>query len=392
MLKPLMKRAGKQEREFQVLLGLVEYYIRTGKPVSSNTLKDAGFENLSSATIRNYFCHLEEKGFLAQAHSSGGRTPTSLALKSYANHYFDEQSQDFACPELEQLRHFDSREIASYLQMAADQLSQLTQCAVFLSAPRFDHDFITDIKLIALDAYRCLCIIITDFGLIQTEILQVPSKLSNFATKRMESYFQWRLKGIKPQESLASDEEILAKTLYNELILRYIVGYSTFVEEDIYRTGFSRLLIYPECQDASVLANGLSLFEDVKSMRLLLRESKALKILKCWIGEDLARYTNASSNYAALVIPYSINHHPVGAVGILGPVRLPYRILFKQLQTFATYISETLTRMIHKFKIDFRQPESGKVYLSKEDKKCLGQSRLVLLEDQRDNILKSEEE
>ena len=63
------KRKQRAEREREVLLGLVELYLLTGKPVGSNTLKENGFENISSATIRNYFASLEKEGYLMQQHS-----------------------------------------------------------------------------------------------------------------------------------------------------------------------------------------------------------------------------------------------------------------------------------------------------------------------------------
>lgn len=381
-----VKRIGKQEREHKVLLGLVEYYIETGKPVGSNTLKEAGFEDLSSATIRNYFSHLEEKGFLTQSHSSGGRIPTNQALRTYAEHIFAHNCfEEENSSNLPHLNQFESREIALFLQNATEYLSQVTNYATFLSAPRFDHDFVVDMKLLLLDAFRCLCVLITDFGVIQTEVIQLPAKLSSFAIKRIESYFNWRLKGIQPSENLNKEEESIAQSLYNELLLRFIVSYSNFADEDIYRTGFSRLLHYPEFKDAHILSSSLSLFEDVQSMRFLLKKTTEEQKLKFWIGDDLAFFTqNNNPNCSVLTIPYCINNKPVGAVGILGPTRMPYQKLFNILNQFAKGVSKTLTRNIYKFKISFRQPEAGKVYLHKEEQKFIGQSRLILLEDQRD--------
>ena len=81
------KKTGKTVRERKVLFGLVEHYIKTGKPVGSHALKEAGFEELSSATIRNYFANLEEEGFLNQQHSSGGRIPTNRAYRLYAQEF-----------------------------------------------------------------------------------------------------------------------------------------------------------------------------------------------------------------------------------------------------------------------------------------------------------------
>lgn len=377
-----IRRIGKQDRERKVLLGLVDYYIQTGKPVGSNTLKEAGFGDLSSATIRNYFANLEEAGYLTQSHSSGGRVPTYLAYRMYAQTCLEQDNVAVKGDQFQSLRQFDSREIAVLLQEAAELLSKVSQCAVFLSAPRFDHDFIIDIKLVALDAFRCLCVLVTDFGVVQTEILHLHEKLSSFAIKRIESYFHWRLTGIGQPENLEPEEEAIGKTFYNELMLRYIVGYSNFVNEDIYRTGFSNLLTYSDFQDTRLLASGLSLFENVHSMRLLLKECMALDRLKFWIGDDLNHYA-PQSNCSIIAIPYYIKPTSVGAVGLLGPARLPYRTLFSTLRLFSECVSETLTRNIYKFKISFRQPETGKLYLQKEEHRLIGQSRLILLEDKR---------
>ena len=384
MIKSIpIKRVSKQDREKKVLLGLVDYYIKTGKPVGSNTLKEVGFEELSSATIRNYFAHLEEEGYLAQTHASGGRVPTNLAYRFYAHAYADLNEIHEEGDPFKAIRQFESREIASFLQKSAEQLSHHTKCAVFLSAPRFDHDFVTGIKLIPIDAYRCLCVLITDFGVIQTEILHLAMKFSLFAIKRIESYFQWRLTGLNSPENLEPEEEEIAKIIYNELMVRYIVGYSNFIDEEIYRTGFSQLLTYSDFHEATVLASSLALFENAHSMRLLLKECTTLNNLKFWIGDDLNTYATSNPKCAVLSIPYYINQKAVGAIGLLGPIRIPYRTLFETLRMFSDSVSEALTRNIYKFKISFREAKTGNLYLQKEESHFIGQSRLMLLEDKR---------
>lgn len=384
-LKPLVgKRPGKQERERKVLMGLVEYYLKTGKPVGSNTLKDAGFEDLSSATIRNYFAHLEDDGFLTQQHASGGRIPTHKAFRLYANEYVD---NDTDMPPDDQvmaeLRNTETREIAAFLQKSAETLSALSNSAVFLSAPRFDHDFISGIKLVPIDHVRCLCVIITDFGVIQTEVLHLDRKLTSFTVKRLEAYFHWRLTGNDQPENLEVEEERFAQNLYNELMVRYIVGYSNFTNEEIYRTAFSRLLHYPEFHDPVALANSLSLFENAHSMRLLLKECSKTNRLKFWIGDDLSIFAKEAPDCAVIAIPYHINQQAAGAIGILGPARVPYREIFGLLRAFTYNISTALTRSIYKFKIQFRQPQPGSAYLKSDEQHQLGQSRLMLLEDKR---------
>lgn len=380
-----IKRLGKEDRERQILLGLVEYYIKTGKPVGSNTLKEAGFEELSSATIRNYFSNLEKEGYLSQPHSSGGRLPTDLAYRVYGNAYlnFDQVTLDKNL--FKTVSQTESRSVALLLQQSVEMLSNATHCAVFLSAPRFDHDFVIDIKLVALDAYRCLGILITDFGVIQTETLHLPHQMSTFAIKRIESYCQGRLSGLGMPKNLEPEEQSIAQNFYHELMVRYIVGYSNFIDADIYRTGFSQLLTYPEFQDASVLTSSLSLFENTHAMRSLLKESAPLNQLKFWIGSDLSSYTAQNSpRCSVLTIPYSINQTPVGSVGLLGPTRIPYRVLFGLLRLFSEAVSTALTKNIYKFKLNYRTPEKDTIYLSKEDRQVIGQSQRMLLEDNRE--------
>lgn len=365
------KRKQRAERERAVLIGLVELFLLTGKPVGSNTLKENGFDDISSATIRNYFANLEKEGFLKQEHSSAGRVPTPAAFKLYASHHMhsdhtDPKEFDLLKKELDK----DTREIAGYLQSASELLSNLTQGAVFLSSPRFDQDLIVDIKVVGIDAKRCLAVIVTDFGLVHTEILYTPKKLSSFSIKRLEAYFNFRLTGLD-RPKLNKEEEELGATFYNELMMRHIVGYSNFSAEDIYKTGFSKLIRFPEFRDAAVLATGLSIFENTAFMRTLLGECTREATLKVWIGDDLNHPSARTAQSSIIAVPYFIHGKAVGAIALLGPIRMPYPKMFGILKSFSLILSEVLTRNLYKYKITYRQPAAEQVELKTEPPKLI---------------------
>ncbi len=379
----LTPKMGKQEREKRVLLGLVDFYIKTGKPVGSNTLKEAGFGSLSSATIRNYFAALEEDGYLSQQHASGGRIPTDKAFHLYASTYKDDPSPPFtdALDDLSLLQDIETRAIAAYLQKSAEQLARVTRSAVFLSAPRFEHDFITGIKLVLVDPGRAIAIMTTDFGEIITQILHVDVKLTLFMIKRLESYFNWRLKGKEKPEAMSTQEEKLAQELYNELLVRYIVNYTNFQDNDLYRTGFSTLLAYPEYRDPTVLANTFSLFENFHGLRMLLTECEKLNTLKFWIGSELAGHAqNSNPSCSVISIPYYVNNYPAGAIGLLGPTRMPYRPLFGMLRHFSAIISKTLTNNLYKFKIALRPSKPSTFASQQSGMQLIGETHRLLLE------------
>ena len=73
------------DRKKQVLQAIVEEYINTAEPVSSNALTNHYGLKCSSATIRNEMADLEEMGLLLQPHTSAGRIPSHDAYRLYVD-------------------------------------------------------------------------------------------------------------------------------------------------------------------------------------------------------------------------------------------------------------------------------------------------------------------
>jgi len=375
------KKLPKTDREQAVLLGLIELYLKSGKPIGSHTLQENGFESLSSATIRNYFSKMEALGYLKQQHTSGGRIPTEKAFRLYAdanlNQGIIEREQE---AQLEEILKKETREIATLVHRAADTLSELTKCAVFVSSPRFDQDFIQDVRLIQLAPLKLLSVVITDFGLVRTETVYLERPADAPFLRSAEEYFLWRMnKGEKPLFKNEAEAKA-AQRIYNEVMVRHVVGYANFPTEDILRTGLSKLLAYPEFNDAAALANSLALLEDENQMRAVLRECAKQNKMTCWIGDELCPYVPPGSECAILAIPYRINQTIVGSIALLGPMRLPYRNLFGLVQLFSEQISRALTENVYKYKITFRQPENPGAPRIDQDE-VIKSNRSILLEN-----------
>lgn len=74
-----------QERDQRILDVVVREYIRTARPISSEQVRELGFEEQSPATIRARLAVLEENGFLTKPHTSGGRIPTEKAYRYFVH-------------------------------------------------------------------------------------------------------------------------------------------------------------------------------------------------------------------------------------------------------------------------------------------------------------------
>ncbi len=73
------------ERQIAILRALIEEYIETAQPISSDTLEKKYNLNVSPATIRNEMVRLSKEGYLKKTHASSGRMPTPMGLKFYVS-------------------------------------------------------------------------------------------------------------------------------------------------------------------------------------------------------------------------------------------------------------------------------------------------------------------
>lgn len=81
-----MNLDNRQKYIFEIV---VEEFIKSARPVGSEFLAENYDLEVSSATIRNDLAFLEELGFLAKPHTSGGRIPTSRGW-----HFFIEEIRE----------------------------------------------------------------------------------------------------------------------------------------------------------------------------------------------------------------------------------------------------------------------------------------------------------
>jgi heat-inducible transcriptional repressor len=355
------KRAGRKERERRILFGLVEQYLKTGKPVGSNVLQEEGFHDMSSATIRNYFASLEQEGFVKQPHSSGGRIPLGKAFHFYAEQCLEEvMKEPLQKSGFQPGKSLEMKNIVSLLQEVAAYVSDRVHASVILSAPRFDHDSIIEIQFHFLDVRRVLAVIISEFGLIHTEVLMPLEPVSPSLIAKASQFAKARIYKEKLEENLFHPDELkLVRTMYQEAVASFFVRYSSFSQEDMWKVGFSHLLEYPEFEKAHGLGATLAFFENTNLMRGLFREVHRQGTMRFWIGDSLKPYIPlAEPPCAFIAAPYCIASHCVGALGILGPKSMFYKDVFRLLRSVISQLSEVVTGMLVKHRLSYRMPES----------------------------------
>ena len=66
-----------EKRKKKILQAIIDEYIDTAEPVSSNAIMNLDGLECSSATIRNEMAELEKMGYLEKPHTSAGRIPSA---------------------------------------------------------------------------------------------------------------------------------------------------------------------------------------------------------------------------------------------------------------------------------------------------------------------------
>jgi transcriptional regulator of heat shock response len=72
-----------KDRQHQLLLAIIDNFIRTAVPVGSRTIVREYKLKVSPATIRNEMAKLEEKGLIVQPYTSAGRVPTAKGYRFF---------------------------------------------------------------------------------------------------------------------------------------------------------------------------------------------------------------------------------------------------------------------------------------------------------------------
>jgi len=82
------------ERQNLILQKIIEEYIKSAKPISSQKLEEEYDFGICPASIRIEMQKLTDKGFLCQPHTSAGRVPTDKAYRFFVDKLFEEGFSD----------------------------------------------------------------------------------------------------------------------------------------------------------------------------------------------------------------------------------------------------------------------------------------------------------
>ena len=139
------------KRKKKVLQAIVEEYINTAEPVSSNALTKNHGLDCSSATIRNEMAELEKSGYLDKTHTSSGRIPSEKGYRYYVDELVNDKDIS-----LEEIKYISEKletkvnEIEDLTKITANTISEVTHYTTISIGPKTNEQSIEEIKFVLL--------------------------------------------------------------------------------------------------------------------------------------------------------------------------------------------------------------------------------------------------
>ncbi|MBY0293703.1 MAG: heat-inducible transcriptional repressor HrcA [Alphaproteobacteria bacterium] len=337
------------KRSREVFRHIVDAYVETGEPVGSKTLSNRLGMSLSPATIRNVMADLEAAGLLYAPHTSAGRLPTEAGLRFFVHGILE--VGDLTPQEQKEIDHqckMKGKNFSNLLEDATKTLSGLSRCAGLVLAPKQDT-ILKHIEFVNLNPGRVLVVLITEDGLVENRIIEVPLGIPPSSLVEAGNYLNNRLVGKTLKEAKV---QILGELEDNKSELNLLS--SKVVEEglaiwagkgastSLIVRGQSNLL--QDVRHVEELDRIRALFEALDTQEGLLNlldASIAADGVQIFIGSESSLFQ--LSGCSLIVSSYSLDSgRIVGAIGVIGPTRLNYNRIIPMVDYTAKLISKTI--------------------------------------------------
>ena len=330
------------DRKRKVLQAIVEEYINTAEPVSSNALITKYDLQCSSATIRNEMADLEKRGLLDKMHTSSGRIPSAKGYR----YYVDELLKDDNIS-LEEVKYISDKletkvnEIEDLTKITANTISEITHYTTVTIGPKASEQIITEIKFVLLGSRMLLAVIMTDIGMVKETIIKFDEDITEKQVETINYMFNNKLKN----RPIGTIDKPLEEYLYQEMadmvkVIKPIIEQIKkvlFEDEEIQLQGTRRELDLPEFNSLQVAKNFMNILDEKELIADMLNSGFAEDINVYIGGED---ENEELKDFSMVTFKHKIGNKDMGTIGIIGPKRMDYSKVISVMK----YISKKLNQ------------------------------------------------
>jgi heat-inducible transcriptional repressor len=344
-------------RRQQILGIVVRKHVESASPISSKSVSVHPELDVSSATVRNEMAYLEEHGYLTHPHTSAGRVPTEKGYR-----YFVEQLMVDVTLAAEERRmiehqfHQTQLDLNQWMRLAATVLAHASHGAAIVASPHVFRCRFKHMELVSTHGPLVLLVLVLQEGMVKQQMLSLDSPRSQEDLSRVSRWLNDVFAGL---ESPEIRQQLVTLPVFEIELGNVVVEMMDWVDSrggPVFRDGLVNVLSQPEFvqsagQVAQVFADGGPLDVLLCDMLTMAADRESVQIV---IGGEGRR--SELSDFSLVLSRYGVNGRATGALGVLGPVRMPYG----RAVSVVRFVSQLLSNLIHQMYGDQLPPMAGR--------------------------------
>lgn len=334
-------------RHLEILDILISDYIASAQPVGSRTIAHQHHDHLSPATVRNIMADLTDMGFLAQPHISAGRVPTALGMRVFVETLL--KRHDLTDQEMQEIKSRcsgDERRIDAVLSRTSRMLAAVSHYAGMVVTPDAGRVRFRHMEFVPLSGRRLLGIFVSQDGAVQNRLIDVADDFTYPDIERINNYCNQSFSGLSLEDALEKARRELAAT--REDYDRILMNAMSLSEEllaaipssDLMVDGEMQLLAEPEFAQAENFRRIVEALEEKRSMLSLLERCRDGQGVRIFIGSEA--HIAGVDAVGIVGAPYLKDGKVVGAIGVIGPMRMDYSRVVPIVDFTAKILSDVL--------------------------------------------------
>ena len=323
-------------RQKELLKLIVEDYIKTARPISSNSL--CKILNCSSATIRNEMDLLEEIGLIEKTHISSGRIPSEKGYRYYVDNIMKPKEltgEDVL--KLQQVFQNKSLVLTDAISKSMEIISEITNyTAVILGSTSADNR-LTKVEVVPVSDNQLVAIVITDKGHVQHKNIMLQESVALEEVKQTVDLINKLVVGV-PIDEVSTTLEYQVKPIIANYVKQHEVLYNAFYNafsdfanaSNVQMSGKKNILMQPEFDNTEKIKQILDKFDDKKIINSIKEDDNGINI---YIGSE----NDIDEDLTVVKTKYN-NNGEEGTIALIGPKRMEY----DHVVTLLNYIKENL--------------------------------------------------
>jgi heat-inducible transcriptional repressor len=327
-------------RQRRILRGVVEEHVDSGQPVGSKTLVRRAGMTVSPSTVRHELAELETLGLLTHPHTSAGRVPTAAGYRFYAEALIGElEPRPGAIGlDLSSVR----QEIEAALRATTEMLSQVTRLLALVSAPPLETTTVRHVEVLLLQPRVVMAVVITSTGGVTKRIFAFEAPIDPGLAHWAGDYLNERVAGLQLGTSLLRQrfEDPGLSEAERAFLARLRPAFTELLdqsEQRVFIGGAAGLLGDVRADELEACQRLLEVLEQRASLLEVLGVVLDPRRPFVRVGADLDH--PALRQVALVGAAYGLANRTLGAVSLLGPLRMDYDKAIRSVRSAAFELS-----------------------------------------------------